>query len=190
MKGEDREFLELLGYLYLQYGKADEARIIYAVLVELSAPQPLLTLAYAYCLSQTGQYAVALHHLDSLERAPFSLKERSAYLLLRGNVLWHLGKSQDSRQIFRQFLTVERQRARFNPTRLSLIVRSATEKAREARGALEALRSVQTPATAPTVAGKVTVAQSPGAPRTDGFVRRILRFIARKELHRELGGSD
>jgi Flp pilus assembly protein TadD len=188
VRGSDREFLELLGYLYLQYGKVDAARTVYAVLVELSARRPILSLTYAYCLARTGQYAVALHHLDELGNIPFALKERSAYLLLRGNVLWHMGRRDDARLDLEHFLAVERRRAKLQPTRLSLIVRSATERARNARLNHRAATVART--SADGTARRRRRSAGPAYNDDDGFIRRILRFIARKELNRELVGSD
>ncbi|MDR0679242.1 MAG: hypothetical protein LBF24_03280 [Puniceicoccales bacterium] len=165
MEATDREFLSMLGHLYLQYGRWDEARVIYGSLVELSEREPLLLLTYAYCLAQNGQYAVALHHLDSLEGKDFLPKARSAYRLLRGNVLWYLGRDEEARRELELFLQTERKRARLEPTRPSLIVRSAAERVRQLLEEPKRWRDEGLPYR-----------------RGEGLWRRLLRFIAKKEL--------
>ncbi|MDR0339953.1 MAG: hypothetical protein LBH53_00060 [Puniceicoccales bacterium] len=165
MEATDREFLSLLGYLYLQYGRWDEARVIYSSLVELSEQKPLLLLTYAYCLAQNGQYAVSLHYLDRLNGKNFLPKARSAYRLLRGNVLWYLGRDEEARQELELFLQTERKRARLEPSRPSLIVRSAAERVQQL---LEEPKRWQE--------------ESQSFGRGEGLWRRLLRFIAKKEL--------
>ncbi|MDR2664346.1 MAG: hypothetical protein LBB14_02360 [Puniceicoccales bacterium] len=165
METTDREFLSLLGYLYLQYGRWDEARVVYGSLVELSDRQPLLLLTYAYCLAQVGQYAVALHHLDGLEGKDFLPKARSAYRLLRGNVLWYLGRDEEARKELELFLRTERKRARLEPTRPSFIVRSAAERVQQLVEEPERWQR----------SGRTSDSR-------EGMWRRLLRFIARKEL--------
>jgi tetratricopeptide (TPR) repeat protein len=187
VKREDRDFLELLGYLYLQYGKMDEARIVYAVLLRLTSTSPMRVLTYSYCLAQTGRYALALHHLDDIAGSTFSLKERSAYLLLRGNVLWNLGKDEGAREVFQKFLEVERKRAQRQPERLSLIARA--ELSRQ----IPPPSPVQTqpvPAAAPTAVKKNREIAGQPIRGNDGIWKKILRFIARKELNRELSRPD
>jgi Flp pilus assembly protein TadD len=162
---EDVDLLNLLGYLYLQYGKSDEARVVYGTLVELAESNPLSILAYAYCLVRCGHYAIALHHLDDVDGGDFQPKARSAYRLLRGNVLWHMGRDEEARYELSLFLAMERKRARLDPANNSLIVKSAAGRARTANAA----------------ARGTELAVSVGGGR-EGIWRRVLRFIAKKEL--------
>jgi tetratricopeptide (TPR) repeat protein len=181
VKREDRDFLELLGYLYLQYGKVDEARIIYAVLLRLTSSPPIRVLTYAHCLAQTGRYALALHHMDDIGQSIFSRKERSAYLLLRGNILWQLGRDGEAREVFQKFLEMEQERARLEPERLSLIARAELGRRR---------RRIPPPAvkTRPAVVKKSAIVQT--RVQGDGIWKSILRYIARKELDSELSRQD
>ena len=172
MDGKDRDLLNLLGYLYLQYGKADEARVIYGALIELARPDPLTILTYAYCMVRCGNYSVALHYLDSVEGEDFLPKARSAYRLLRGNVLWHLGKDEDARHELNLFLATERKRSMLEPSRNSLIVQSVVDRLR------------------PVAAGGGETANGDGEASQPqelrgGIWRRFLRFIAKWELKRE-----
>ncbi|MDR3316807.1 MAG: hypothetical protein LBS68_01885 [Puniceicoccales bacterium] len=176
MERGDREFLELLGYLYLQYGKSDEARIIYAALFELADEQPLLTMTYAYCLVQAGQYAVALHLLETIDLSQFSPKERSAFLLLHGNVFWHLGRDAEARRELDRFLAIEKDRTLTEPTRHSFLTRAASKRGNSPIPA----KGAGLPTAAPD---KKTVGASLRG--TEGIWKRVLRFIARKELDRE-----
>jgi tetratricopeptide (TPR) repeat protein len=188
MLREDWDFLELLGYLYLQYGKDDEARTIYGTLFELAdPPSPLLRLTYAYCLAKTGQHAVALHHLEELDPKVFSLKERSALCLLRGNIFWHLGRIREARGELNRFLTTERQRSRREPSRLSLIVQSAATAtpAENPRQPLDTSPMVRIRTGQPV--RKTATPPSPPKREESGLWKRILRFIARKDIDRELG---
>jgi tetratricopeptide (TPR) repeat protein len=194
VKREDRELLELLGYLYLQYGKADEARTIYAALCEMSESRPLLTLTYAYCLAKAGQYAVALHHLELIEAESFSPKELGAYLLLRGNVLWHLGRDAEARVELQHFLECAQGGY---IVRHSLITKAAedgallrAEQEETTQGEREILFAMQTPPLVRALRNlprerapaPYRVVKSKNVKNNEGVWKRLLRFIARKEL--------
>jgi tetratricopeptide (TPR) repeat protein len=167
MKEEDQEFLELLAYLYLQYGKHDSAGIIYHTLCELSEPTSLTRLAYAYCLACRGSYSTALHELEKIDKTVFGMQELSGFHLLRGNVFWHLRRDEEARKELDNFLGIERKRNRER----SRVVRVGQSPSERTRG--EKMESDN-------------LITKPMTHLHEGVWKKFLRFIARKELNREL----
>jgi tetratricopeptide (TPR) repeat protein len=167
VKGEDKDFLELLGYLYLQYGKNDAARIIYQTLCELDNPVPIIRLTYAYCVAAGGSYSVALHEIEKVNVVEFNLQELSGYHLLRGNILWHLRRRREARKELQLFLEAENQRV---------------DASKKSRAIVTSARIV---AKAEIVA-KDDAEKAVKAQPQEGLWKKFLRFIARKELNREL----
>jgi hypothetical protein len=156
--------------LYLQYGKADEAKVIYGTLIELEDRDPMMVMTYAYCMARCGHYSIALHYLDSVCGGDFMPKARSAYRLLRGNVLWHLGKDEEARHELNLFLATERKRAMVEPERNSVIVQSVLDRLLPPTTRRGGEREVETTQRRKT---------------RDGIWRRLLKFIAKWELRRE-----
>jgi Flp pilus assembly protein TadD len=164
VREEDKDFLELLGYLYLQYGKHDPARVIYHTLCELSDPASIVLLAYAYCLAADGSYAMALHEMDKISMETLNLQELSGFHLLRGNIFWHMHRDREARTELRRFLELERLRTNGQP-RPAVIG-----------------QNIQ-----PLVIGGVErVVSVKMRPPEEGLWKKFLRFIARKEISREL----
>jgi Flp pilus assembly protein TadD len=165
VKDEDKDFLELLGYLYLQYGKYDAARVIYHTLCELVEPTAVMLLTYAYCLAADGSYAMALYELDKVKMGEFNPQELSGFHLLRGNIYWHLHRDREARAELQRFLEIERKRTNGMPRpavigqRIEPLVVNGVERI-----------------------VSINVRQP-----EEGLWKKFLRFIARKELNRELG---
>ncbi|MDR2677615.1 MAG: hypothetical protein LBB26_03570 [Puniceicoccales bacterium] len=164
MKDEDKDFLELLGYLYLQYGKHDPARVIYHTLCELSNPTAIMLLTYAYCLAADGSYAMALHEMDKISMEELSLQERSGFHLLRGNIFWHMHRDREARAELQHFLKLEQLRTHGQP-RPAVIGQNIKPL---------------------VVDGVERVVSLRVRPPDEGLWKKFLRFIARKELNREL----
>lgn len=157
MDDDDTDFLNILGYLYLQYGKIDEAKVIFRTLVEVAQHNAIVTMAYAYCLAYLGDYAIALHYLNRVAFLDLSLKERSGYHLLKSNIFWHLGRDREARFELEQFLAKEELRTQKNKLDKKIALSSASET------------------------------QKMVAANSEHLWKRILRFIARKDLNREFG---
>jgi Flp pilus assembly protein TadD len=164
VKDEDKDFLELLGYLYLQYGKHDPARVIYHTLCELSDPTDIMLLTYAYCLAADGSYAMALHEMDKISTEVLNLQELSGYHLLRGNIFWHMRRDREARAELRRFLELEQLRTHGQP-RPAVIGQH--------------IRPL-------VVDGVERVVSINVRPPDEGLWKKFLRFIARKDLNREL----
>lgn len=166
MDNESKDFLEILGYLNLQYGKVDEARTIFNTLFEISAADPLISLSYSYCLTLGNEFSLALHHLDRIPMETLSVKQRSGYHLLRSNLQWHLGLDQPARDEFAKFLQNEKERTKLEPTPSSLLIAAAIQRPK----------------------GKLLENQKEKRKtvRGESIWKRILRFVARKDLNREL----
>jgi Flp pilus assembly protein TadD len=163
VNSEDKEFLELLGYLYLQYGKTDAARVIYHTLCEFWEPTSMHRLTYSYCLAVKGSYSRALYELDQVNVQHFSLQELSSYHLLRGNILWHLKRDREARRELHHFLSLESQRVKRQSRVVGVPMLSAVAKK---NGNVEE--------------------ETASVNLQEGLWRKFLRFIARKELNREL----
>jgi hypothetical protein len=164
VKDEDKDFLELLGYLYLQYGKHDPARVIYHTLCELSDPKAIMLLTYAYCLAADGSYAMALHETGKVSTEALNLQELSGYHLLRGNIFWHLHRDREARMELQHFLELEQLRTNGQP-RTAVIG--------------QYVRPL-------VVDGVERIVSVNVRPPDEGLWKKFLRFIARKELNREL----
>lgn len=167
MEHEDIEFLQILGYLYLQYGRIDEARVIYKTLVEITDCEGIVTIAYAYCLVYQGNFNLALHQLKKVKSETLTAREKSGYFLLLSNVQWSLGDYSEARKVFRQFLDEERKRAAQEPLLPSLFDYQKEVLGQESHSGTKQKKEKPLPA--------------------EGLWKRILRFVARKDLNRELG---
>ena len=98
MTGSSREFLSLLGFVFLEHGQAEKAVTVFEALHALE-PDGAATsqrLAHAYLLA--GKHAECLRQADShLDRFPID-PELDAIRLVRGRALWNLGRQNEARR--------------------------------------------------------------------------------------------
>ncbi|MEO1525605.1 MAG: hypothetical protein AAFX06_09215 [Planctomycetota bacterium] len=96
-----QEFLSLLGYLYLQNGKATKAIIVLEGLRVLSPLNETSNGATAYAHELAGNHAEALHRIQSL-----SVAERStvAMRLVESRAYWGLGRKQEASDLANEAL--------------------------------------------------------------------------------------
>lgn len=104
MSKEQKDVLLVLGYLYLQHAKYNQAKIVFEGLL-LFFPKDyhiMRSLAYAYL--NDGEYEHALE-MNEQSRHPLMTKEDHAFFtLLQSKALWRLGKAHEAKQSFNQFL--------------------------------------------------------------------------------------
>lgn len=177
MELHHRDFLEILGYLYLQYGKIDEANVIYHTLFELTEDRGIVALTYAYCLAKLGNFSQALNILKQILPEKLDSKEQSGYALLCANVYWNLGDEAEARRQFDAFVRNEKERTRHLPSSLSLLERDSEQRT-----------AVKSQKEAPI---EETLSPENIWKRILRFVaRKDLEFVARKDLNREFGRQN
>jgi len=98
MTGASREFLSLLGYVFLEHGQGEKAITVFEALQAID-PKDVATsrrLAFAYLLA--GRYADCLRHGDAhMDNFPTD-PEIDAVRIARGRALWNLGRQNEARR--------------------------------------------------------------------------------------------
>lgn len=105
---QQKEFLLILGYLYLQNTKYHEARIIFEAL-HLLFPKDyhvIRSLAYAYL--EDGEYEQAIQINEEATHATMSSKDRLFFHLIKSKALWRLSKTHQARQSFNDFIEIQK----------------------------------------------------------------------------------
>lgn len=101
MGSQEREALQLLGYLYLQHQRPAEALTIFKALATLFPEDRAIRRSLAYAQLRTDQPRAAL---ASLERLPLEDHGTPALILLRSQALWRLGRVDEARHWLQRFL--------------------------------------------------------------------------------------
>lgn len=103
-----KEFLLVLGYLYLQNGKFYDSKIVFEALL-LFYPKDhhiMRSLAYAYLCD--GDYEQALEINEQFKHAQMSPKDHAFFNLLKSKALWRIGKLQEAKQYFNEFVQIHK----------------------------------------------------------------------------------
>ena len=107
MDSSQREFLLILAYLYLRYGKYDEALILYRVLYEYFPDDPEVILGLSFSLYITNRSSEAEQNLESLEGLVMQPTFQKLYYLIRSHVEWSLGRDDEARNTLVSYLGIE-----------------------------------------------------------------------------------
>lgn len=99
-----RDFLCVLGHIFLQNGKFGRARKILAALHAAFPEDAEVTRSYLYSSLMAGlpEDALALSE-DYLAGAKLSDRDRAMGTLLRGRVLWAAGRKDEARKLLEHF---------------------------------------------------------------------------------------
>jgi len=110
LKETNKDFLSLLGYIYLQNEKADKAMVVFETLQEMEPNNPRVrySLSYAYYLGV--RYEEALECIEAfLVNAEYVRKYPSAYIL-KGKILWKLKRPEEARAMMNTYIEIRRER--------------------------------------------------------------------------------
>ena len=101
MNPDQRELLELLGFVFLQNARPEKAESIFAALVALETRQASHSLRLALAQVRGGKHEAALARLDRLlESGEIS----AAVHLLRGQALVRLGRGPEAERALRAYV--------------------------------------------------------------------------------------
>lgn len=92
-----REFLLILAYLYVRYGKYDEALVVYRGLYEFFHDDTEVLLGLSFALYLTSRALEAMQYLDRLDGIDLPIKLEKFFYLLRSHVSWSIGRDDDAR---------------------------------------------------------------------------------------------
>jgi predicted Zn-dependent protease len=101
LEPQQRELLELLGYVFLQNARPEKAECIYAALAALDPRNARYALGLACAQVRSGKSELALANLDRmLERGDISAPVH----LLRGQALAKLGRDPESERALKAYM--------------------------------------------------------------------------------------
>ena len=96
--------LDVLGYLYMIYGKPERARDYLRLLVKLRPSESRLLRALALAELESGDPEKAKDMLEESLELEMTRKDRAATFLILSRVLWRLQRSEDSGMAAYRFL--------------------------------------------------------------------------------------
>ena len=103
MEPDEQDTLLVLAFLYLACGE-DRRAVVLLALVERFAPtNPSVLRALSHAYTEVGHSDRALELLDRLEKAG-NRDDRQGILLIRSRALMQLGRTDDARQCFQEFI--------------------------------------------------------------------------------------
>lgn len=96
---KQKNFLQILAYMYVQNVQFDKAIIVYKALMELFPENDKITFCLSYLYLNTEQFDTALYYADTyLNRHPTGLG-----CLLKGKVLFKLGRNYEAKETISEF---------------------------------------------------------------------------------------
>jgi predicted RNA polymerase sigma factor len=109
MDDSQKEFLEILVYLFLRYSKFDEAFALSLILAEYFPGDSLINLSLAFAALKSNTPNMALQALQSAESLPKSKELDKLFFVLKSKVLWALGRDTEARSAYTHFLGMQEQ---------------------------------------------------------------------------------
>jgi predicted RNA polymerase sigma factor len=107
MDDSQKEFLEILVYLFLRYNKFDEAFALSLILAEYFPGDSLVNLSLAFAALKSNTPDTALHALESAEALPKSKELDKLFFVLKSKILWALGRDTEARSAYTHFLGIQ-----------------------------------------------------------------------------------
>ncbi len=99
-----KEFLQLLAYLYIQHQKYDKAYAIFEALQYLYPEDTEIIRSLSFLELTKGNAEKALELAEASLIEPVTPRQRAASLFLKSQALWKLGKTEDARRVLKQFI--------------------------------------------------------------------------------------
>jgi hypothetical protein len=112
MDSGQREFLLVLAYLYVCYGKYDEALVLHRILKEFFEDDVEVVLGLCFSLYVTDRGLEAIQYLERLEGVEMDARNQKLYFLLRSHVDWGVGRDVDARNNLIHYLAIEEKEIR------------------------------------------------------------------------------
>ena len=97
----------VLAYLYIRYGKYDEALLLHRGLQEFFPDDEEVLLALSFSLYFTGRALEAIQYLEKLDGIDMGKQWQKLFFLLRSHVVWSLGKDSEARSDLIRYLGME-----------------------------------------------------------------------------------
>ncbi|BDV01943.1 hypothetical protein TDMWS_20280 [Thermodesulfomicrobium sp. WS] len=95
---EETEYLKVVAYTLLRYGKWEKAWALYEALEALVPEDPQMAKGLALAGVQTGRFAQALARVERWLREASSAEEGKAARILRARILWAMGRRDEARE--------------------------------------------------------------------------------------------
>ena len=98
MTNASRDFLSLLGYVFLEHGQGEKAVTVFDALLALDPKDAATSRRLALAYLTADRHADCLRHCDAhMDRFPVD-PEIDAVRLTRGRALWNLGRQNEARR--------------------------------------------------------------------------------------------
>jgi tetratricopeptide (TPR) repeat protein len=104
MAPDEREFLSILGYFYLQNQKFDKAVVLFEALRELLPGDRLVAKSLCYAYLMTEQYTAALKIAEWVDSGQSPAEDGHIGLVLKSKSLWGVGRTDEARQLLNRFI--------------------------------------------------------------------------------------
>jgi tetratricopeptide (TPR) repeat protein len=107
-----REFLLILAYLYICYGKYDEALVLHRGLYEFFPEDVEVLLGLSFSLYFTSRPLEAIQCLERLDGVEMIPKHQKLFFLLKSHVAWSIGRDSEARDNLIYYLGLEEKEIR------------------------------------------------------------------------------
>jgi len=104
VKENQKDFLQVLGYLFLRSGKIGKALVLFEALQQLSPADPQVSRSLCYTYLLTQQYEQALSQADKFLREASEGTSKKIGYLFKSRALWGLGQKEEARRMMTWFL--------------------------------------------------------------------------------------
>jgi predicted RNA polymerase sigma factor len=107
MDSSQKEFLEILVYLFLRYNKFDEAFALALILAEYFPDDVLVNLSLAFAALKSNSPNTALGAIQIAELLPKSKELDKLFFVLKSKTMWALGRDTEARSAYTHFLGIQ-----------------------------------------------------------------------------------
>jgi hypothetical protein len=107
-----REFLLILSYLYIRYGKYDEALLLHRGLHEFFSEDMDVLIGFGASLHLTDRPLEAMQYMEKLDGVEMNNQMEKLFFLLRSHISWGLGRDSDARSDLIRYLGLEEKEIR------------------------------------------------------------------------------
>ncbi|MDR0693542.1 MAG: hypothetical protein LBF49_03170 [Puniceicoccales bacterium] len=112
MDKSQKEFLLVLAYLYICYGKYDEALMLHRGLYEFFSDDIEVLLGLSFSLYFTSRPLEAVQYLEKLDGLAMISKYQKLFFLLKSHVTWSIGRDSEARDNLIYYLGLEEKEIR------------------------------------------------------------------------------
>ncbi|MEJ5301199.1 MAG: tetratricopeptide repeat protein [Thermodesulforhabdaceae bacterium] len=98
LKDEEIEYLKVIAFVFLRYGKWEKASVIYELLREVIPEDPGVFKGLGLAYLETGKLPQALEYVDKWLERSNQEEERKVARMLKGRILRQMGKLEEARR--------------------------------------------------------------------------------------------